>query len=755
MVAVAGGFAGLVVVAALGPAARRLLSLGRAVAAGPWMPDPLALGEALVRHAATAAAVGMLVAGCLLAGRSTLARWLGPGGPRAVRPWLAFPLGFGLLSLGLLGWLLTGLWFGAVCWPFFVVFSLAGAVRRGRRRRATRLPTPFALAPARVGIAALLPVAVSLPWLLSPSTSADALTYDLAAPEAWLAAHGLQTRLAMPHWHFPLLSDLPSVYGLLLGLDAIPKWLEGAVFWCGAAALSTALGAGAAAWGVLALMLAPGTAGFWAAGKTDGFAAGYVLLATAAAVGGSRGAGAGVRAGVLGGFALGVKYTTLLNLTAPVVAALWLHRRGRGRWLGAAAAAAGVAAAGWYVKSALLTGDPVHPLGRNLLPGLFDDVDPRGRIAWARTLASVAAPAGRLRHGLAEALDYAGPVLALVPVALIAPPGLRCRAAGLAGLVVYLLWFLWQGTHGGAGRYGFPALAIALVATGSVLAGLFARGTGWRRRAGAILLAAAAGARLAALAPGHSRHPNPVPYAIGAESAVRHLATALTSYDEVRRGLAARAPTGRTILTGSYLQYGLPHPCGLGMPVDEVAAPFWWKLTREARTADDVRRRLRQLNAGMLVTQRIGSVPYWDAFEWTPAQVARYHRFSARWLEFEFMTAQADPLNGAFAAFRVRRSARGTPGGPVFFLPGAESVTRAGAEHLRHRRAEPAYAALAAIVHHGPPVGDHLALAALAAERSGRRAQAHRWYRRLVEAGYPDPMARAGLARTAGPGRSD
>ncbi|MBI5238947.1 MAG: hypothetical protein HY926_00600 [Elusimicrobia bacterium] len=472
MLAAAGGMLGRAL-AHLAPAlAGRLLWL-----AGLWL---------------LAAAVGML-----------WVRALRLSVPRAEAGLAAAGLGFGTLSLLLLGLGLLGLYSPGILKAAFLVGTAAALA--GARWWWGWLPKPAPVSPERLGpwegalvCLLILGLALQLCGTMTPEIFYDSLVYHLALPRLYL----LQGRVAALHHN--IFSGTPQSVQLLYGLclsvsdEKLASLLHlsfgaaasAGVYLIGRRLVSRAAGLLAAA----AFFLCPAVlyAG-WGCGVD--LAASFLCAAALAVM---LAEGAPLVAGLLLGFACGVKYNVL-----PLAAALWAvcawQALWQGRsWRGPAVMAAGAAAAfaPWPVKNLALLGNPLYPY----LRGVFGDP------GWIADWTAFASDVGR--RGLAETFsswsgwrdlllqpwltsvgtwplgDWPGPVfLITVPwLVLLRPRRPELRMVLAAALLGYLAWALatrWV-------RYMIPMLPLlALCAALAVESGVWPR---WLRRLGWLLV---------------------------------------------------------------------------------------------------------------------------------------------------------------------------------------------------------------------------------------------------------------------------
>jgi 4-amino-4-deoxy-L-arabinose transferase-like glycosyltransferase len=154
------------------------------------------------------------------------------------------------------------------------------------------------------------------------------------------------------------------------------------------------------------------------------------------------------------GLAVGTKYVGL-PLALPFALAALSAKAGRPRPAALAAAAAVVFATGgfWYLRNALVTGNPFYPVATLGLPGLTDRAAMR---AWLYHL-----PIGQL-GALGEMIGAAGLGFVLAAAVAVVWRRLLPEALLLLALVaVFWLWIPYQES-----RFLFPAFGVAAVALG-------------------------------------------------------------------------------------------------------------------------------------------------------------------------------------------------------------------------------------------------------------------------------------------------
>jgi hypothetical protein len=313
-------------------------------------------------------------------GAITLLSWLGLGsivlvrGPRVGDPILDLlnRFGVGALSFALLtfgaGW--AGFLYRAAYLPVFAVTALIGTVSIGRWARAAPRPAVRRWPLWQLGLLALLGgyVAVDLLAVSAPVSSPDALLYHVADPALFAKAHRI--------FEIPWNSSSYEPFSVeMLVLDGMLLWnpTQGAIaplllallalvaviaFAHRVAGRSAALLAGAVFF-AQAFMVWEATSAFIEPGIALAVAlAGWNLIRFARH---SERSGL-ILGGVFAGGAAGMKYLGLIAaLTLAIVAAVALFRRLTLRVALSFALPAAALALPWYIKNAVLTGNPFYP----------------------------------------------------------------------------------------------------------------------------------------------------------------------------------------------------------------------------------------------------------------------------------------------------------------------------------------------------------------------------------------------------------
>jgi hypothetical protein len=305
---------------------------------------------------------------------------------------LTFSAGLGLaafslmtLGLGFLGLLYR--------WLFWALLGVGGLLLwrefrdLGRALRQAQIPRPRGVWPQFLSLFIAATLFLALTTALLPPTAWDSLVYHLVGPERYLEAHRLTFEFDNYYLFFPSFVEMLFTAGMALKGDIVPQLIH-----FGYLLLTLgALGAFAARYwqgrsGLLAvaLFLSIPTAvliATWSyvdlALTFYSFAALYALLnwlpgarSVKSRQGDNQPPSVGwlVLAGLFGGAALSIKYTAVLTLAVLGAVLLWSTLRGRlpaRRFLWGGLVIAGLAllvAAPWYIKNAIVAGNPLYPL---------------------------------------------------------------------------------------------------------------------------------------------------------------------------------------------------------------------------------------------------------------------------------------------------------------------------------------------------------------------------------------------------------
>jgi len=369
------------------------------------------------------------------------------------------------------------------------------------------------------------------------------------------------------------------------------------------------------------------------------------------------------------GHAAGVKFTAGFAAGGLVAAAL--AARARPPALALPLFAAGIS--GWLAESWLFFGNPVHPF----LSGVFPDTAWNPAYARAATRAMDAISPASIRTA-ADWLAggwraWGDPLMGSPALLALAPAGLLLLRGGAA---LFLRWWLlaayalWVPTDRIA-RYLFP-----LVPALAAFAGAAAAAAPARARAVLVvaMLFALAGAGEFALPQGWR-------YLAGQVSREEYLAQRFTTWEDARRWLNGRTtPHDGLLLTGEdrRLWFRARVPATLF-----VAEPIPWRLSRDSRTPEEMRKRFRQRGLTWwlhnFVQAEFRSLSWAPGPEWDDRQLAVYAGFARRYLEPVRSPPRIDYDNGGFQVYRIAR--RPSPRDyPLWFLPTTE-----GTFHEAHR----------------------------------------------------------------------
>ncbi len=444
----------------------------------------------------------------------------------------------------------AGLWSGALgtAWTPWAARALTGLSAllavlfaswfAGAGRREAGAP-PDAEAPA--GWPARLPAVAALGWtallwgrlwLLAwrrPPYDWDGLYYHVPALNAWAAAGRIcwiDTIPDVPYVNYPMGVEattflLHALHRASALVDAVNLW-----YWPLAVAalvvLARSLGArGAWAWLAGGLLAgAPVLVGQGATAYTDSAFAATVMAALAASVllvfgpAGRRtrlallwGAALGLMAGAKGS---GLPFAAVLTVLV-AIAALWRRRAPAGAWWPHLLAGLAVAAAVggyWYLRAALLTGNPLHPIqvaiGQKVIfPGwdhvAFSEANLPDWLAayppWLRTPVSWLQFDAPIRgYAPTGGLGYLWPAAGLPAAVALGVVLARRRRDPARGpfllLAAATLLLLAAQTSTWWSRFTIWLLALGLPALAALLSRLERPGRAWPLRAAAILVAA-------------------------------------------------------------------------------------------------------------------------------------------------------------------------------------------------------------------------------------------------------------------------
>jgi hypothetical protein len=487
----------------------------------------------------------------------TAASWLGLGSlllaPFAVGDGvfrLLNRIGVGAVAVALLtfGLGLVGALYSAVYVPLFAVTVVVGLVVAVRELRGLERPRLRDWSTWELALTGLLAAYVLLELLITcaPVSSADALLHHAAAPELYARVHEFRELPWTWNSYQPYTVEMLILDGVLLndveqGAFA-PLLLGLATVAATAGAAYRLSGRKAAVLAATILWAQPFTA--WI--TTSTFVESGTTLFVALAIWNlvefarTRSNTLLVLAGVFAGAAAGTKYFgAVAALVLAIVAILTLRDRLSLRRVALAVGAAVVVAAPWYVKNAVLTGDPLYPFLRGwpneaARADAFDSVDNYGH--GSSVLDLFVLPFRLL--GDAQAFDrgeFMSPLtLLFAPLALFIPRGRSAIALVLAGCAAFLVIWFFGVQHA---RYLLPTLPVLAVL--AALGALTFASTG--RLARWVTVAACAGAFASGAAITLVYSAQFLPVVLGLESRESFLREN-TPYYEGLEWLNARAP---------------------------------------------------------------------------------------------------------------------------------------------------------------------------------------------------------------------
>jgi hypothetical protein len=520
---------------------------------------------------------------------------------------LALPLGLGTLGLGMLGLGECGMLglTGVLC--LFVVAIVAGLPEAFRST--TCRDVRFSFLPHEGGgisgppikkrepngpgwawgLALGLVLIGTLLTALAPVTDGDALCYHLQVPKVFLASGSVGYDPDLHETVYPLLTEM--LYAMALAVRGpvacrLVQWLLGVSFALNVAALARPILGDRAHWAATVALLVPAVSNGMGAPLND---VALAAFGNAALFAFTRwhmrpSLRAATLAGVLAGFALGVKYPALV-LSGLIAGAMLLagNKGVRSRIRDAIAFGLVALAVGgaWYARAYVYTGNPVHPFFRHVFggSGLDEVLDPikRPLPANAWNLATALVPMTLDPARFDSVSHQFGPLFLLILPALLWERAPR-RVWAIVGIgYAFLVLCLTQR----------QSMRFVLIAVGPMAVGVaWIASRWWDRRSipARILIAFLVGclAFEAMIAVGRARHGLNVVF--GRESAASFLTRREPTY-RVGRWIDEHLPTAARIVGQDHRGYYIPRAytmelahrrrTGLGMhgePPDVIVA---------------------------------------------------------------------------------------------------------------------------------------------------------------------------------------
>jgi len=312
----------------------------------------------------------------------------------------------------------------------------------------------------------LLFIFLNLSIALTPPISKDALIYHLVGPKVFIQDHGIGFVSGNFYTNFPFTIEMLFTLGMLLQGPILAKLIHFSFgFLTVLAIYQWTAGKASVSTGLLAAIIyytLPLVAKLSGWAYVDMALAFFVLVMTTALLDWkeSRHKGLVALAGMLGGLAMGIKYSSLVMVLIIVLSALLFLKRKdlpRDSHMGTTAikvlAIAAVVAFPWYLKNWMLTGNPVYPF----LYSLFGGREWSQEIAkmYALFLSFVGSESGILNYlklpwdicffgggGRPDFDGYIGPIFLLVPILSVAirPKLVEIRFMLFSSSIYFLLW---------------------------------------------------------------------------------------------------------------------------------------------------------------------------------------------------------------------------------------------------------------------------------------------------------------------------
>ncbi len=278
-------------------------------------------------------------------------------------------LGFGLAVFGLANaWVLVGLLIGILLWSRWM--RLTSSAAEDLRSLWAQVTESVLSVPAWIRWFAFAFAFFSFLLALAPPIEAfDGLFYHLTVPSLWLQHGGLEL-MNMPHYWYPSLMESMFLWPLSLGLDSTPQLIH---FAFGILCILLVLawthrlfGKRAAGWSIAIFLSMPSLPWLAAWAYTDLGLIFYSLGALFALSNWRESSNDRwlMLAGLMAGFAMGIKYTSfVLPLVIILLLIGWKRHDLRGLALSLLmfSGAALAAAFPWYLRNWIWMGNPFYP----------------------------------------------------------------------------------------------------------------------------------------------------------------------------------------------------------------------------------------------------------------------------------------------------------------------------------------------------------------------------------------------------------
>jgi len=539
---------------------------------------------------------------------------------------LAFGVGSGVIAYSVFGLGLVGLLSGPFIGGTFAALAIASGLMLRRYDASSLIGwRPLqAIETFMVAVAVLTAFGV-LPYAFAPEIKYDAVYYQLAMVREFLQQGSVAQLPNLFASNFPLVPQLVYASSVALSgaLDSaklvhlfIGCAVALAIFATGSQLHSRYAGVlGAILWLSVPLVLWEMSTAY-----VDLFSVLYVLLSVLATILWieRQHPSYALVAGVFCGLGLGIKITAALpalSLGGAVLILFIRNRRGLTTWIGAAGIAA-VVGAPWYLRSYLLTGNPVFPFLNSLFRSpqweLVDDTfnfanfglgsAPSDLLLSPFRLVTQSSRFGEMPDGALGLLPMIGAV-ALVGGLIARDRRLAFLALSAAGASV--LWFV----SAQYGRYLLPILAIEAVLAATLLANLTRRvPRAAISTVSSVILVLSFAGYLGTVAPVPGYVPWPV--VLGEQDRGDYLNIALRHY-AAYRWLSDHAPPSTQVLGVGYSDWPIVysdrrifigHMTQIGRQI------------RDARSPDEARRLLDQGNFSYVIVDYFPRAAPWQSY---------------------------------------------------------------------------------------------------------------------------------------------
>lgn len=272
-------------------------------------------------------------------------------------------------------------------------------------------------------------------------------------------------------------------------------------------------------------------------------------------------------------------------------------------------------------------------------------------------------------------------IIGLLPLGLMGGNG---RARSCFKLVIAAAYVVWVFTERN-GRYLAPLLPLAAALGASAAAGLEGQFPRLLRNMNRFLAAACVlffGMRVLERTAPARWH-----YLAGNMDRAAFLREMYTTWEKTRCWVNANVPeSARIVAVGEPRRLWFKCRVASHGPVYQ---PLFWRLTREAWSPAQIRKRLKQLGYSHCLynftTASYRGMLWFPGPEWSGRQLGLYEDFMGGYMRVEYISQSADHLNGGFYVYSFLPKAA-AKAAPVHYLPSAEGMLARAARMMKVAR---------------------------------------------------------------------